>query len=121
MRVGERSGDGGGDANGLVDRQLLLAVEPRAEALAFDIRHYIEEQRRSRGKTSGANLTAIEERQEIRMLEIRRDLDLGDEALGAEHGTELRVEDLERHLAIVLEIAGEVDGGHASGADLPGD
>ena len=52
------------------------------------------------------------------MLEVRRDLDLGEEPLDAEHGAELRVEHLERDVAVVLEVAREVDGGHAAAADL---
>jgi hypothetical protein len=46
------------------------------------------------------------------MLEIGRNLDFGEEALDAEHCTEFGLEDLERDLAVVLEIAREVDGGH---------
>ena len=40
------------------------------------------------------------------------------EPLGAEHGGELGLEDLERDLAVVLEVLGEVDGGHAALAQL---
>src|SRR5215204_7104655 len=48
------------------------------------------------------------------MIEPRRDLDLGEEPLGAELGAE----DLERDLAIQLAVAGEVDDGHPTGAEL---
>ena len=41
-----------------------------------------------------------------------------EEPLGAEHRAELGAEDLEGDLAIVLQVAGEVDDGHAAGAEL---
>ena len=52
------------------------------------------------------------------MLERRRGLDFHHEALGADHGGELRLQDLERHLAVVLEVLGEVHGGHAALAEF---
>ena len=52
------------------------------------------------------------------MLQVRGDLDLGEKALDAEHRAELRLEHLERDLAVVLDVAREVDGRHAAGADL---
>ncbi len=53
------------------------------------------------------------------MLQPGGDLDLAAEALGTERGGELRAEHLDRDLAIVPEVVGEVDGGHPAGADLP--
>ena len=41
-----------------------------------------------------------------------------EEPLGAEHGGELGPEHLERDLAVVLEVLGEVDGRHAALAEL---
>ena len=52
------------------------------------------------------------------MLQVRRGLDLGQEPLGAEHRGQLRAQDLERDLAVVPEVLGEVDGRHAAGAEL---
>ena len=52
------------------------------------------------------------------MLEVGGELDLGQEPLGADHGGELGPEHLERDPAVVAEVLGEVDGGHAAGADL---
>ena len=40
------------------------------------------------------------------------------EALGTERGREVRMENLERHRAIVLEVAGEEHRGHAAAAEL---
>ena len=52
------------------------------------------------------------------MLQVGRGLDLGQEPLGADHGGELGAEHLERDLAVVAEVLGQVDGGHAAGAEL---
>ena len=80
MRVVERVGDAAADAHGLVDRQLLFAVEPCAQGLALDERHHIVQQ--------PIRFTRVEQRQRLRMLEVRGDLDLAQEALDAEHGAE---------------------------------
>ena len=110
VRVVERAGDGDRDADRFVDRQLLLALEPRAERLALDVRHHIEEQ--------PVGVARVEQRQQVRVLEVRGDLDLAEEPLDAEHGAELRIEHLERDVAIVLEVAREIDGRHAAAPDL---
>ena len=48
----------------------------------------------------------------------RRARDLLHEAVGAQHRSELRLEHLQRDLALVLEVFGEIDGGHAPGAEF---
>ena len=52
------------------------------------------------------------------MLEVGGGLDLAEEALAADCGGQFGPQDLDRDLAIVLEILGEVDGGHAARAEL---
>ena len=52
------------------------------------------------------------------MLEVRRRLDLGEETLAADDGRQLRLEDLERHAAVVPDVIGQVHGRHAAGAQL---
>ena len=52
------------------------------------------------------------------MPEARGRLDLAQEALGAERGGELGAQDLDRDLAVVPEVLGEVDRGHAARAEL---
>ena len=53
------------------------------------------------------------------MLEVGGGLDLGQEPLGSDDGRELRAQDLDGDLAVVLEILGEVDGRHTACAQLP--
>ena len=52
------------------------------------------------------------------MLEAGGDLDLGEEAIAADDGAQLGVQDLDGDLAAVLQVLGEVDGGHAALAEL---
>jgi len=42
------------------------------------------------------------------MVQFRRDLDLTQEALGAERGRQLRPQHFHRHLAVVLQVLSEV-------------
>ena len=52
------------------------------------------------------------------MLEPGGDLDLAGEPLGAERGGQLGAQDLHRHLAVVLQVLGEVHRRHAALAEL---
>ena len=52
------------------------------------------------------------------MLEPGGRADLAQEALGAEAAGELGVQHLEGDGAVVAEVAGEIDGGHAAAAEL---
>jgi hypothetical protein len=52
------------------------------------------------------------------MRELRGDLDLAQEPVRAEERRELGVQDLEGDRAVVLEVLGETDGGHAAAAQL---
>ena len=52
------------------------------------------------------------------MLQLGGELDFAVEPIRAERGGELGVQDLDGHFAIVLEIRGQVDGGHATAAQL---
>ena len=58
------------------------------------------------------------QREDVRMVEPRRDPDLAQEPLGAEDGGQVGAQHLERDLAVVLQVAREVDGRHAARADL---
>ena len=55
---------------------------------------------------------------DVRVLELRCDLDLPKEPLPAEHRSEFRTQYFHRHLASVFYILGAVDRGHAAGTDL---
>ena len=52
------------------------------------------------------------------MLQVGDGLDLAEEPLGADHGREVGAQDLDGDLALVAEVAREIDGGHAALAEL---
>jgi hypothetical protein len=52
------------------------------------------------------------------MLELGGDVDLAEEPIGAERSGELGLEDLHRHLAAMLRVLGDVDGGHPAVPDF---
>src|SRR4029077_719764 len=60
---------------------------------------------------------AVEQGQDVGVLQAGDDPDLAQEAIGAEGGADLRAEDLEGDLTLVAEVAGEVDPRHPALAD----
>ena len=80
MPRGVRCADGVGhfarDAQRVVDRQLPLPVETRAQCFASDERHHVVQQ-----PVGGAR---VEQRQDMRMLQLGGDLDLTQKPLGPE-------------------------------------
>ncbi len=110
VRVVERARHLARETHRVVDRELMLAGEPGAKRLPFDVRHHVEEQ--------PVRVAALEQRQDVRVLELSRGLDLGEESLGAERRREVRMQHLDRDVAIVLEVVREVDRGHPSRAEL---
>jgi len=53
------------------------------------------------------------------MLETGGDLNLPEKAVGTECGDELLAQELDGNQPVVLKVAGEVDGGHPTPAELP--
>ena len=53
------------------------------------------------------------------MLETGGDLNLPEKAVGTECGDELLAQELYGNQPVVLKVAGEVDGGHPTAAQLP--
>ncbi len=98
------------DPERVFDRELPLAAEPVAQALALDQRHGEPE--------PAGGLAGVEDGQDVRMLEPRGELDLAEEALRAERIGELGVEHLERHRAVVPHVLREPDRSHAAAAEL---
>src|SRR5687768_2092872 len=54
----------------------------------------------------------------MRMLQIGSDVDLRQKPLRTKHRGQLGPQHLERDVAVVLEVAGEVNRGHAAGTQL---
>ena len=110
VRVAERGSDLPRDAEGLLNRELLLALELVAQRLALDVGHNVKEE------PLGA--TGVVQREDVRMIQTRGDLDFSQESVGAELRRHLREEHLDRDRAVVPHVARAVDGGHAPAAQL---
>ena len=108
--VVEGGGHLGGQAHRVAHRQLFLPAQPVAQRLAVDERHDVV-----RG---AVHLAAVDQAEDVRVLQRRDGLDLTQEALGADDGGQLGTQHLDGHLAPVLEVLGEVDRGHAALAQL---
>ncbi len=113
VRVVQRVGDVARDAHRVIHAELRFAIEFGAQRFAVDERHHVIQESVDRAR--------VEQRQNVRMLQRRGGLDFLHKPLGAEHGSQLRFEQLERHLAIVLEILAQVHGGHAAFAEVAQD
>ena len=99
-----------GDFEGVADGQLLLAMQPLSQRLALHQWHDIVKKR--------VRLARVVERQNVRVLQVGRDLDLLQEPLGPNHRGQFRPQDLQGHFAVVFYVVREVDRSHAAGADL---
>jgi hypothetical protein len=106
MSVVERLSDVRGDPHRIVHGKLMLTVDAVAEGLALDVRHDVEQE--------AVGLAGIEQRQDVWMLEVGCDLDLGQKAFSPDNRSQFRLQDLEGHFAVVLEVVGQVDRGHAA-------
>jgi hypothetical protein len=95
---------------GIGERELPVAGEPVAEGLALDERHGEPE--------PAGGVARVEDGEDVGVVQAGGGVDLALEPLGAEGRGEVGVEDLEGDQPIVLEIAGEEDGGHAAPPEL---
>ncbi len=107
----ERSGDLSDDPDGLVDGEQPLAGQPVPQGLAAHERHDVEE-----GAVGGPRIV---QRKDVRVLQVRGDLDLLQKALRSDRRRQVGLEHLQRDVPVVPDVAGQVDGGHATLAELP--
>src|SRR4029077_9707065 len=94
----------------LVDRERTFAREAGAKRLAIHERHHVVEK--------AVHLARVVQRQDVRMVHLRDDVDLAREAVDAHRRAQLGAQHLERDLAVVLDVAGQIDDGHAALTDL---
>ncbi len=111
VRVAERIGDFDQQPNRFVHGQLALTGQPLPQRLSLDVGHDVVEE--------PVGAARIEDAEDVGMLEPGRDLDLLSEPIGAEGGRQVGAQHLDRHLAVVLEVLGEIDRGHPARAEFP--
>ncbi len=112
MAMGEAQGVGdlAGDRERIVERELSLAEKPSTQRLTLDVRHSVVE--------GAAGLTAVVQRDDMRMVQACGDGNLPQESLGTECGGEHGIQDLESDGAIMLQVPGEEHGPHSPTPDL---
>ncbi len=87
-----------------------LAVEAVTQRAALDIRDHVVER--------PVCVARVVERENIGMAELGRHPDLAEEPLRPQHLGQMRPQDLQSDIALVLEVAREIDHSHAAVADL---
>src|SRR5438034_571690 len=98
VRVVEGRGGVPSDADRLLDRKQLLAVEPLAQGFARDVGHHVEEE--------PVRFARVVQRQDVGVIQLGGDLDLAEKPFGPDGGRQLGPEDLDRDLAAVLQVVG---------------
>ncbi len=99
------------DPHYLAHRKLPLPHQPVPKRGPFDVGHHVVEE--------AVGFAGVVEGKDVGMLEARGEVDLGQEPLGSHGGGQLRAQDLDCDVAIVLQVVGQPDGGHAALAQLP--
>ena len=67
---------------------------------------------------SSTGLAGVEQRQDVRILQVGGRRDFLNESLCPEDGGEFGAQHLHRHLAMVFQVLGEVNRGHATRAEF---
>ena len=111
VRLGECIHHVAQNPHGVADRKLSLLVQLVPQRLSFHERHHVVEE--------PVGFSRVVQRQDVRMLKAGGDLDLAQEPLGTERGREVRTEDLDGDLSVMLQIFSEIDSRHSPAADLP--
>ena len=112
VRVLEGVGDVAKDPDSVADRQLARALQSRAQRLAFDARHGVIEE-----VVLGAG---EEERDDVRILQSRGQLNLAAEAVDVEPSPHLRRQDFYDDIATEGDFADDEDARHST-AQILGD
>jgi hypothetical protein len=94
----------------LVHRELRFPIEQVAQRFAFDVRHRVVE--------DFSCYPGIEEAEDVGVLQPGGEFDFLEKAVGPQRTGDLGPEDLECDPPLVLEVAGEIDGGHAAPPEL---
>jgi hypothetical protein len=111
VRVGERVAHVAQYRDRGVERQRPAALEALPQRSARLERHDVEE--------APIRLTRIEQRDDVRMMQLGDDLDFAQESLRPEQGRDRRIQNLDGDVATVLHVAREMHRCHAPAAHHP--
>ena len=98
------------------ERELALSSQAAPQRLAFHVGHRVPQQLRPAPPASRG--AAVENGEDVGVLEAGADPDLAKETVRTQGGGELGVEQLQGHLAIVPEVVRQPDGRHPAPAQL---
>jgi hypothetical protein len=87
------------DADGFLYRQLMFSTQPLAQRFTLDIGHGIPQ--------VSCGLARVVHREDVRMLQLRRELNFSLKALGAHRSAQLQVQDLERSCGGEVQVMGK--------------
>jgi len=110
MGIAEPGGDLRRDAHGIRDRKLRFPLQPRAQRFALDVRHDIEDR-----AVDGAR---VEQREDVRVLQLGSCLDLSQEPLDPDELREFAMHDFDRNFAVVTDVVRQVHVRHSTRANL---
>jgi hypothetical protein len=110
MCVGEGISYVAGDAQRLVDGQLLFTGQPISKGLPRHKRHHEVEE--------PVGLAGIKKGYDMGMRQIGGRLDFPEEAFSSQRSCQVGGEDLQGDLPLMAKVLGQEDGGHASASDL---
>ena len=113
VRVVERAGNFPRDGKNIVDAQRTLSGKHIAKRSALDKRHHIER--------VPFDFARVEQRQDVRMAELRRDRDLTEKSLHVDRGRDFPAHELDRDRALELQVIGEIDRRDSAATELTPD
>src|SRR5438876_10924549 len=88
----------------------MFALESLAQRLTFDVRHHVVEK--------SLDLSGIEKRKNVWMIEPRDDFDLAEKSLRPDRLGESGVKNFQRNDALVFGVLREADGSHPTPTEL---
>jgi len=112
VRGDERLRDLGGETHGVGHWHGPRRGQTVTQRFARRHRHHVKQERAVAGDTR------VEQWQDVRIFEPRRDGDLAEKAVARERLREFGLEHLDRNVAVVLEIVRKVHRGHAALAEF---
>jgi len=111
VRVGQRIGDLAKNPDRLGDRHFTFSREPHAKRFAGHVGHHVVQH--------ALGFTGIDQAKDVRVLQLRDDVDLAEKAFRTQGVREVRPQHLDSDMAIVLDVLRQVHGGHAALPQLP--